>query len=329
MQVFRLRIDVEQAGDDLALGGVPLQERHRADPIMRVIIRIDLAQRYPGAIVLLDLLHRTWGVIDDNRLAAGDDVQPVHRIIVLAHVIEAFGRAGMVVEGDAGADHVDERCALVLDGGRDQRHQLGLVAGKASRHEARAKLKCDRHQVDGVVGIRHAALVLRAAVGGGRKLTLGEAVNAVVFDDIGHVDAAPDRMRELAEADRGRVAVAGNAEVDQIAVGEIGAGQHRWHAAMDRIEAMRIAEEIVGRFRGAADARNLGDAMRLDRKFETGLDDRGGNRIVAAAGAQRGNLALVIAVGEAEIVLRKAGMLELRLGDIGHDFTFRSGVSLS
>jgi geranylgeranyl pyrophosphate synthase len=95
------------------------------------------------------------------------------------------------------------------------------------------------------------------------------------------------------------------------------------------LEAMRIAEEIVGRFRGAADARNLGDAMRLDRKLETGLDDRGGNRIVAAAGAQRGNLALVIAVGEAETVLRKAGMLEFRLGDIGHDFTFRSGVSLS
>jgi hypothetical protein len=28
-------------------------------------------------------------------------------------------------------------------------------------------------------------------------------------------------MRELAEADRGRVAIAGNAEIDQIAVGEV------------------------------------------------------------------------------------------------------------
>ena len=51
--------------------------------------------------------------------------------------------------------------------------------------------------------------------------------------------------------------------------------------------------------------------------------------IVAAAGAQRRDLALVIAVGEAEIVLRQAGMLEFRLGDIGHDFTLRSGVTLS
>src|SRR6202011_4179489 len=144
----------------------------------------------------------------------------------------------------------------------------------------------------------------------------GEAVDAVVLDDIGHVDGAPDRMRELAEADRGRIAVAGNAKIDQIAVGEIGAGQHRRHAAMYRVEAVRVAEEIVRRFRGATDAGNLGDAMWLDRKLKAGLDDRCGNRIVAAAGAQRGNLALVIAVGKAQIVLRKAGVLELRLDDI-------------
>ena len=51
--------------------------------------------------------------------------------------------------------------------------------------------------------------------------------------------------------------------------------------------------------------------------------------VVAAAGAQRRDLALVIAVGVAEIVLRQARMLEFRLGDIGHDFTLRSGVTLS
>ena len=51
--------------------------------------------------------------------------------------------------------------------------------------------------------------------------------------------------------------------------------------------------------------------------------------VVAAAGAQRRDLALVIAVGEAEIVLRQARMLEFRLGDVGHDITLRSGVTLS
>ena len=51
--------------------------------------------------------------------------------------------------------------------------------------------------------------------------------------------------------------------------------------------------------------------------------------VVAAAGAQRRDLAFVIAVGVAELVLRQARMLEFRLGNIGHDFTLRSGVTLS
>ena len=55
-------------------------------------------------------------------------------------------------------------------------------------------------------------------------------------------------MRELAEADRGRIAVARDAEIDQLAVGEIGAGQHRRHASVHGIEAVRIAEEVVGVF---------------------------------------------------------------------------------
>ena len=45
---------------------------------------------------------------------------------------------------------------------------------------------------------------------------------------------------------------------------------------------------------------------------------------------RRRDLALVVAVREAELVLRQqAGMLEFRLGDVGHDTTLRSGVTLS
>ena len=51
--------------------------------------------------------------------------------------------------------------------------------------------------------------------------------------------------------------------------------------------------------------------------------------VVAAAGAQRRDRALVVAVGVAELVLRQAGMVEFRLGEVGHDTTFRSGVTLS
>ena len=43
---------------------------------------------------------------------------------------------------------------------------------------------------------------------------------------------------------------------------------------------------------------------------------------VPAAGAQRRHRALVVAVGVAERVLRQLGMVEFRLGEIGHDVTF-------
>ena len=43
--------------------------------------------------------------------------------------------------------------------------------------------------------------------------------------------------------------------------------------------------------------------------------------VVAAAGAQGRDRALVIAVGIAELVLRQVGVVELGLGEIGHDVT--------
>ena len=192
-----------------------------------------------------------------------------------------------------------------------------------------AELQRDGGHVDGAVGIDHAALRLRAAVGGGRELAFGQAVNAVVLDDIDHVDAAADGMGELAEADRGGIAVAGNAQIDQVAIGEIGAGEHRRHAAMHGIEAVRIAEKISRRLRRAADAGKLRHPMRRDRQFEAGFDDRRGDRVVAATGAQRRDRALVVAVGIAERVLRQIGMMEFGFDEIGHDTTLRSGVTFS
>ena len=41
--------------------------------------------------------------------------------------------------------------------------------------------------------------------------------------------------------------------------------------------------------------------------------------VVAAAGAQRRHRALVVAVGVAELVLRQLGVMEFRLGEIGHE----------
>ncbi len=200
----------------------------------------------------------------------------------------------------------------------DQGHELFPVARKAARHEGRAQQDRQGHQIDRLVGIDAATLGFRALVGGCRELSLGQTVNAVVLADVDHVHAAAQTMGELAEPDGGAVAVARDAEIDQLAVGEIGAGQDARHAPVHGVEAVALAEEIVRRLRRAADARQLGHAMRLDVEFETSLNHGRADGIVAAAGAQGGNAAFVIAAREAELVRRQPRMMQFRLLDVGH-----------
>ena len=163
---------------------------------------------------------------------------------------------------------------------------------------------CKRHadHVDCFVAVHDAALGCRTLVGRGRELALGQAVDAVVLDDIDHVHAAAHGMRELADADRGEIAVARHAKIDQIAVREVGPGQHRRHPPMHRVEPVRGAEEIGRRLRRAADARQLGDPMRRQVELETRAHDGRADRIVPATGAEGGDRALVVAAGEAERV---------------------------
>ena len=119
-------------------------------------------------------------------------------------------------------------------------------------------------------------------------------------------------MDELPHADRSRVAVARNAEIDQIAVRQIRAGRDRRHAPVNRVEAVRIIEKIGGRFRTASDARQFGDLVRLDVHFETSLRDRRRDGIVTAPGAERRKRAFVIIDRVAQIILGQRGMAKFR-----------------
>ena len=115
-----------------------------------------------------------------------------------------------------------------------------------------------------------------------------------------HVQVAPDGVAQLPEADRQRVAVAGDADVRQVAVGGVGAGGDRRHAAVRRVEAVRAAHEVGRRLRRAADARQLGDQVRRRIQLAEGAHDGRGDRVVPAAGAQGRHRALVVAHGQAE-----------------------------
>ena len=195
----------------------------------------------------------------------------------------------------------------------DQRHQLRLVAREAARDERGAERHRQLHRIDRRLDVGLALLGLAADVGGGRELALGEPVHAVVLDDVEHVEVAADRMAELPEPDRQRIAVAGDADVVEVAVGGVGAGGDRGHAAVHGVEAVAAADEVGRGLRGAADAGELHHVLRLEVQAPAGLDDRRGDRVMAAAGAQRRLRALVVAAREAERVLRQRRMRHLGL----------------
>src|SRR4029078_4639576 len=129
------------------------------------------------------------------------------RLVVGADVVVALRAAGVVVERDARTDDVDQRRAAVTDPSLDERNELLLVAREAAGDVAGAELKRNLDEVDRRVAVDRALLALAAGGGGRRELALGEPVDTVVLDDVRHVDAASHCVRELAEADRRRVAV--------------------------------------------------------------------------------------------------------------------------
>ena len=136
----------------------------------------------------------------------------------------------------------------------DQRDDLLAVAAERTSDERAAQRQGDSARVDRLESVDRAFFLHGAEVGGGRKLTFGQPVRSVVFDDVGAVDVAPDHVQELAEADRSGVPVAGDAEHDQLAVGELSSGRQRRHAAVHAVEPVRGLDKIGRRLRRAADA---------------------------------------------------------------------------
>src|SRR5207237_5091988 len=118
-------------------------------------------------------------------------------------------------------------------------------------------------------------------------------VTAVVFDDVDDGQVAAHQMHELADPDGARVAVAADADGDELLVGEHRAGAHRRHAAVDGVEAVRPAEKIGRALARAADARQLDHLSGVDAHLVERLDDALGDRVMSAPRAQRRLAALV------------------------------------
>ena len=206
----------------------------------------------------------------------------------------------------------------MVEGGLDQWHQLRLVAGEAAGHKGRAQRNRQLHRIDRGLVVDLALLRLATKISRGRELPFGQSIDAVILDHVEHVEVAADRMHELPQADRERVAIARNPDVAQGAIGRIGAGGDRGHAPVHRVKAMRTADKVSRGLGGAADPGELDQVVRLDRIGPGRLGDSGRDRVVTAARAQRGIGAFVISARESERVARQIGVGNLGLGHEAH-----------
>ncbi len=177
--------------------------------------------------------------------------------------------------------------AAVAERRLQDRQQLLLVARERARDKRRAELDRQRAGVDRRQLVGDAVLGLRTEIGGRRELALRQAVAPVVFDDVDDRQIAPHQVHELADADGPGVAVTADADGQQLAVREHGAGADRGHAAMDRVEAVRRAQKVRRALARTADPGQLDDVPRIDTHLVERLDDALGDGVVAAAGAER------------------------------------------
>src|SRR5262249_1913706 len=132
-----------------------------------------------------------------------------------------------------------------------------------------------------------AALGLGAQIGGGGELSLRQTINAIVFDQGDNRHIAAHDVAELTETDTCGITIPTYADLQEVLVGHRASGGHRRHATVHGVESVSVREEISRRFAGAADAAQLGDAVRLDAQLEASFDDLARDRVVPAAIAQR------------------------------------------
>ena len=241
-------------------------------------------------------------VFDIDFFEVRDEAHLLQSLFVIFYVFVGLGGAFVIVEGDARRDDVEHDGALMGDGGFQHGAELALVAGEGAADESCAEFDGEAAGIDGREIVDDSGFQFGTEIGGGGELAFGEAVHAVVFDDVDHGKIAAHEVNELADADGGGVTVAADAERDQIAIGEHGAGGDGGHASVDRVEAVRTVHEVRGAFGGAADAAELGDALGLHAHVIHGFDDALGDGVVAAAGAERGLSAFVLDDAEADAV---------------------------
>jgi hypothetical protein len=135
MQILRIRRQVKQPRQHLPLLRRPRDLGNRVDLVRRVVLSFQFPKLDDRPIMLRHLDHPAFGVIDGDRITRRPEIQTVHRLVVLPHILVALRRPGVIVERNARRNDIDESSALMSNGRLDQRRELLFVPGKTPCHE--------------------------------------------------------------------------------------------------------------------------------------------------------------------------------------------------
>ncbi len=157
-----------------------------------------------------------------------------------------------VVVRRAGLQDIEEGVPFVLDPRLDRRDEMLDVVRVAAADPCRAGREGEPDRVDGLVDVRMGqGLRLDAELQGRRGLALRQPVDAVVVDDVQHVQVPAAGVHEVSAADSEPVAVAAQAEDLQLRIRELHPGRVRERPAVQRVDPVRL--HVVDRLRGTPD----------------------------------------------------------------------------
>ena len=247
-------------------------------------------------------------IVDVDLIEIGDEIDVVQGVAVGTNVLQTLGGALVVVERHAGAQHIQHGRAFVVERRLDQRCELLAVARKAARDERRSHQKGQGNYIHRLPRVGASLAQPRAAVRHCGELAFGQAVHAIVLDDVGNAQIAAHHMSEVAQTDGGRVAVARNPDRDQRMVGQPAARGHRRHAAMNAVKAEGLVHEVVGGLGGTPDSAQLDHPLGVNVGLVGGRHDRSGDSIVAAPFAERRLRALVILLDQMQPIGRSLNL---------------------
>src|SRR5579859_1955846 len=157
-KILALRINIKQAGHDLACI-VGIGERPKGfAPVRRIIIRGQFLEQDVRAVVQDDVLGGARVVVDGNVFKERHETHIFNRLVMVLDVAITFSGTFVIIKGNTRRDNIKHRSTSMSDGALEEGQQLLLVAGKRPPHVSGAEHDGQGASINGREIVHHACL---------------------------------------------------------------------------------------------------------------------------------------------------------------------------